>query len=222
MIHKEGFLFLKYTILISLLIVFLSLIFFFNKIFLLLLYIFIIAINLFVIFFFRNPKINLSDEENENIIFSPSDGKILNIEEFYEHEFFHKKCLKISIFLSIFDIHINRYPVSGKIIYKKYHPGKFFFAWVKKSSLINEHTTIVIKTNKGKKILLRQIAGFIARRIILYAKKEKKVKVGKELGFIKFGSRIDVFLPLGSVILVKKGEKVIGGITKLSFLSKKT
>ncbi len=120
--------------------------------------------------------------------------------------------------MSPFNVHVNRFPVSGKVIYVKYHPGKYMIAWITKSSSQNEHTTTVVETNKRKKILFRQIAGFLARRIIIYAKKNSIVKRGEEFGFIKFGSRVDVFLPLNSIILVKKGEKVTGGETKISII----
>ncbi len=120
--------------------------------------------------------------------------------------------------MSPFNVHVNRFPISGKVIYVKYHTGKYLIAWFKKASLNNERTTIVVETNKKNKVLFRQIAGFIARRIIIYAKKNAIVKKGDEFGFIKFGSRVDVLLPLNSIILIKKGEKVTGGETKISII----
>ncbi|AGW85995.1 Phosphatidylserine decarboxylase proenzyme [Blattabacterium sp. (Nauphoeta cinerea)] len=221
MIHKEGFSFLIYTLVI---IILLLTFFFFllSRLIYVFLSIFLISFYLFLIFFFRNPKRNFDKIHKKNydkeIIISPADGKIMDIKQVIENEFFKKNCVCISIFMSPFNVHVNRFPVSGRIIYVKYHPGKYIIAWFPKSSLYNEHTTTVIKTPRGNKILFRQIAGFLARRIILYAKKNSLVKKGDELGFIKFGSRVDVFLPLNSIVLVKKGEKVIGGGTKISII----
>ncbi|QIK16610.1 phosphatidylserine decarboxylase family protein [Blattabacterium sp. DPU] len=220
MIHKEGMSFLKYTLIIILLLIFFSF-YLFSRLIFVFLSCFFIIFYFFLIFFFRNPKRNFNgiyENENKEIIISPADGKILSIQKIFENEFFHKNCICISVFMSPFNVHVNRFPVSGKIIYVKYHPGKYIIAWLPKSSLHNEHTTTVIETNKGKKILFRQIAGFLARRIIIYAKKNSIVKKGEEFGFIKFGSRVDIFLPLNSIILVKKGEKVIGGITMISII----
>ncbi|WP_185860542.1 phosphatidylserine decarboxylase family protein [Blattabacterium cuenoti] len=218
MIHKEGIVFLGYTLVIILLLV----IFFFFllcRLIFIFVSIFLIAFYLFLIFFFRNPKRNLYEKNyNKETIISPADGKILDIQQIFENEFLKKNCICISIFMSPFNVHVNRFPVSGKIIYVKYHPGKYIIAWLPKSSLHNERTTIVVETNKKEKILFRQIAGFLARRIITYAKKNAIAKKGHEFGFIKFGSRVDVFLPLNSIILVKKGEKVIGGETKISII----
>ncbi|WP_341657013.1 phosphatidylserine decarboxylase family protein [Blattabacterium cuenoti] len=221
MIHREGIPFLGYTLIVILLLVIFSffllsrLIFVFTSFFLIILY-------FFFIFFFRNPKRNFYEihEKNYNreIIISPADGKILNVQRIFENEFLKKNCICLSIFMSPFNVHVNRFPVSGKVIYVKYHPGKYMIAWITKSSLHNEHTTTVVETHKGKKILFRQIAGFLARRITIYARKNSMVKKGDEFGFIKFGSRVDVFLPLNSIILVKKGEKVTGGETKISII----
>ncbi|WP_341658332.1 phosphatidylserine decarboxylase family protein [Blattabacterium cuenoti] len=221
MIHREGIPFLGYTLIIILLLVIFSffllsrLIFVFSSFFFIVLY-------FFFILFFRNPKRNFYEihEKNYNkeIIISPADGKILNVQKIFENEFLKKNCICLSIFMSPFNVHVNRFPVSGKVIYVKYHPGRYMIAWITKSSSHNEHTTTVVETNKGKKILFRQIAGFLARRITIYAKKNSMVKKGDEFGFIKFGSRVDVFLPLNSIILVKKGEKVTGGETKISII----
>ncbi|WP_185863075.1 phosphatidylserine decarboxylase family protein [Blattabacterium cuenoti] len=221
MIHKEGISFLKHALVI---IVLLLTFFFFllSRLIYIFLSIFLIVFYFFLIFFFRNPKRNFYDIHQENydkeVIVSPADGKILDIKQILENEFFKKNCVCISIFMSPFNVHVNRFPVSGKIIYVKHHPGKYIIAWAPKSSLHNEHTTTVIKTSRGNEVLFRQIAGFLARRIVLYAKKNSLVKKGDEFGFIKFGSRVDIFLPLNSIILVKKGEKVIGGGTKISII----
>ncbi|AWU44235.1 phosphatidylserine decarboxylase family protein [Blattabacterium punctulatus] len=220
MIHKEGFPFLIYLLILILIGIFIS-IFIFSRVFNLFLIFFLIIFYAFFLFFFRNPKKNLSKKKfkNDNEVISPSDGKILEIKKIFESEFLQKNCICISIFMSPFDVHVNRFPVSGKIIYVRYHPGKYWLAWNKKSSLNNERTTTVIETiNTKKKILFRQIAGFLARRIILYAKENCLAKKGDEFGFIKFGSRIDIYLPLDSIIFIKKGEKVIGGETIISII----
>ncbi|WP_185849051.1 phosphatidylserine decarboxylase family protein [Blattabacterium cuenoti] len=221
MIHKEGIPFLGYVLVILLLLVIFSF-FLLSRLICISISVFSIILYFFLIFFFRNPKRNFYEihkkSYNKEIIISPADGKILNVKKIFENEFLKKNCICISIFMSPFNVHVNRFPVSGKIIYVKYHPGKYIMAWLPKSSSYNEHTTIVVETNKGEQILFRQIAGFLARRIILYAKKDSIVKKGDEFGFIKFGSRVDVLLPLNSIILVKKGEKVTGGETKISII----
>ena len=167
----------------------------------------------FILWFFRNPKRNVT--LNPDSILSPADGKIIIIEEVNETEFFNDKRKKVSIFLSPLDIHVNRYPVSGKIIFSKYHKGKYLVAWHPKSSDKNERTTVVIDNKKFGKVMYRQIAGAIARRIVNYAKPNKIIQQGEDSGFIKFGSRVDLFLPSDSKIKVKIGQKVKGGITKI-------
>ena len=167
-----------------------------------------------ILWFFRNPKRNIIIDDN--VILSPADGKIVDIKEVNENEFFEDDRIKISIFLSITNIHVTRFPISGKIIYNKYHPGKYLLAWHPKSSEKNERTSVVISNNSFGNILYRQIAGAVARRIINYAKTNLEVIQGEDSGFIKFGSRVDIFLPLNSNISVKKGQNVKGGITILS------
>ncbi len=167
-----------------------------------------------ILWFFRNPKRNIIIDDN--VILSPADGKILDIKEVNENEFFKNDRIKISIFLSITNIHVTRFPISGKIIYNKYHPGKYLLAWHPKSSEKNERTSVVISNNSFGNILYRQIAGAVARRIVNYAKTNLEVIQGEDSGFIKFGSRVDIFLPLNSDISVKKGQNVKGGITILS------
>ena len=167
-----------------------------------------------ILWFFRNPKRNIIIDDN--VILSPADGKVLDIKEVNENEFFKDDRIKISIFLSITNIHVTRFPISGKIIYNKYHPGKYLLAWHPKSSEKNERTSVVIRNNSFGNILYRQIAGAVARRIVNYAKTNLKVIQGEDSGFIKFGSRVDIFLPLNSNISVKKGQNVKGGITILS------
>ncbi len=170
-----------------------------------------------ILWFFRNPKRNIIIDDN--VILSPADGKIVDIKEVNENEFFKDDRIKISIFLSITNIHVTRFPISGKIIYNKYHPGKYLLAWHPKSSEKNERTSVVISNNSFGNILYRQIAGAVARRIINYAKTNLEVIQGEDSGFIKFGSRVDIFLPLNSNISVKKGQNVKGGITILSIKS---
>ena len=163
--------------------------------------------------FFRNPKryINLNDKS----ILAPADGKIVIIKEVFEKEFYNEKRLQVSIFMSPFNVHVTRYPVGGEIIFSKYHPGKYLFAWHPKSSELNERTTVVIKNKFFGNILYRQIAGALARRIVNYASEGMKIKQGRESGFIKFGSRLDIFLPLKTKVNVSMNQMVKGGISKI-------
>jgi phosphatidylserine decarboxylase len=161
--------------------------------------------------FFRNPK--RIAVKNFNEILSPVDGKVVVIEEVFEKEFFNDKRKQVSIFMSPVNVHVTRYPASGSITFSKYHPGKFLVAWHPKSSEENERTTVVIKTPKFGEILYRQIAGAMAKRIINYAEKGESVQQGDDSGFIKFGSRVDLFLPLDCQINVKLNQKVKGADT---------
>jgi phosphatidylserine decarboxylase len=151
---------------------------------------------IFLLFFFRWPARHL--EPDHGLIYAPADGKVVVIEDTLEKEYFNDTRLQVSIFMSPFNVHSNRYPVSGRIKYVKYHPGNYMVAWHPKSSELNERSTIVIETKDGTEILVRQIAGAVARRIVTYAKEDQEVMQGDELGFIKFGSRVDVFLPVGT------------------------
>ncbi|MGC1391206.1 MAG: phosphatidylserine decarboxylase family protein [Bacteroidales bacterium] len=153
---------------------------------------------IFLLFFFRLPVRSL--ETDPGLIYAPADGKVVVIEETMENEYFKDMRLQVSIFMSPFNMHSNRYPVSGKIQYVCYHPGQNMVAWHPKSSELNERSTIVIITSKGTEVMVRQIAGAVARRIVTYAKVNVDVLQGDELGFIKFGSRVDVFLPLGTEV----------------------
>jgi phosphatidylserine decarboxylase len=155
---------------------------------------------LFLLFFFRWPSRQL--EPDHGLVYAPADGKVVVIEDTFEKEYFKDTRLQLSIFMSPFNVHSNRYPVSGRIKYVRYHPGNYMVAWHPKSSELNERSTIVIETRDGKEILIRQIAGAVARRIVTYAKEDQEVLQGDELGFIKFGSRVDVFLPVGTEIEV--------------------
>lgn len=158
--------------------------------------------------FFRNPP--RIAKENENTIVSPADGKVVVIEEVEEPEYFKGKRIQVSVFMSPFNVHANRYPIAGTVEYAKYHPGLYLVAWHPKSSTENERTTVVVKDGKGREVLFRQIAGALAKRIVMYSTVGDKVKQGGEMGFIKFGSRVDLYLPLGTKILVKKDEVVRG------------
>ena len=162
-----------------------------------------------VLQFFRNPSRNTT--LNEHHIIAPVDGKIVVIEEVFESEFFKDKRIQVSIFMSPLNVHVTRYPIGGNIVYSKYHPGKYLVAWHPKSSTENERTTIVVENKIAGKILYRQIAGAAARRIVNYAKKDDTATQGADAGFIKFGSRVDIFLPLNTKIDVALNQKVKGG-----------
>ena len=167
-----------------------------------------VALMIFVISFFRNPDRDIDPAKYENLLISPADGRVIKIENTFEDEYFKKEMLKISIFMSATNVHLNRVSVSGKIVYQKYQPGKNMVAFHPKSSHLNERNTVVIEDKNGKQFLFRQIAGTVARRIRCYVKKGDVVTIGQELGFIKFGSRVDIFLPVGTELVVKKNQPV--------------
>ena len=175
-----------------------------------------IVILLLILQFFRNPVRNTII--NEKHIISPVDGKIVNIEKVFEKEYFKEDRIQISIFMSPLNVHVTRYPMSGKVNYSKYHPGKYLVAWHPKSSEKNERTTIVLENKNFGEILYRQIAGAIARRIVNYAVVDQNVTQGKDAGFIKFGSRVDLFLPVGSNLNVELGQHVRGGEDVISVI----
>ncbi|MBF0596605.1 phosphatidylserine decarboxylase family protein [Faecalibacter rhinopitheci] len=170
----------------------------------------------FIIWFFRNPI--RETDSSDNCIIAPVDGKVVVLEEVYESEFLKEKCIQLSIFMTPLNVHVTRYPVNGKVIFSKYHPGKFLVAFHPKSSELNERTTVVVETPDQTKVLFRQIAGAVARRIVNYAKDNDDAIAGKEYGFIKFGSRVDIFLPLDTKIDVKIGDITKGGIQKIGEL----
>ena len=176
-----------------------------------------LAVLFLILQFFRNPK--RAVQFNLNEIIAPVDGKVVVIEEVEEKEYFQGKRKQVSIFMSPLNVHVTRYPVSGVIQYSKYHPGKYLVAWHPKASEENERTTIVIKTPKFGDILYRQIAGALARRIVNYAKKGDKAIQGADAGFIKFGSRVDLFLPLDCIVTVGLNQKVVGAKTVIATLS---
>ena len=212
MIHKEGYRIIATTIILLLVInylISLSEIYWLNT----LIQIASVVVLVLVLQFFRNPKRVVTAKENE--VVAPADGKIVVIEEVEEPEFFKDKRIQVSIFMSPVNVHVNRYPINGTVKYSKYHPGKYLVAWHPKSSTLNERTTVVVENDKIA-LLFRQIAGAVARRIVLYAKKDAIAKKGEDYGFIKFGSRVDVFFPLGTKINVEMNQVVKGNKTVLA------
>ena len=174
----------------------------------------LLTLLILILQFFRNPKRNT--KINKKHILSPVDGKVVIVRKVYEKEFFKEERIQVSIFMSPIDVHVTRYPICGKVVFSKYHPGKYLVAWHPKSSEKNERTTIVLKTDNFGNILYRQIAGALARRIVNYAKVDSLVTQGEDAGFIKFGSRVDIFLPLDSKIKIKLNAKVRGGETLIA------
>lgn len=177
-----------------------------------------LALLILILQFFRNPTRKIP-ELNDNVVYCPADGKVVVIEEIQETEYLKDKRIQVSIFMSPLNVHVNRNPISGTVKYSKYHPGKYLVAWHPKSSTENERTTVVIDNGKHQ-ILFRQIAGALARRIVNYLKVGDKVTQGEDMGFIKLGSRVDVFLPLDADIKVKIDDVVKGNLTTLAHLSK--
>ncbi len=167
-----------------------------------------------VLQFFRNPK--RSTPKNVDQIIAPVDGKVVIIEEVFEKEYFKEKRLQVSIFMSPLNVHVTRYPVRGKIVFSKYHPGKYLVAWHPKSSELNERTTIVVNTESFGDIMYRQIAGAVARRIVNYAEVGDEAQQGEDAGFIKFGSRVDLFLPLGTPLDIQLNQSVKGGVQPIA------
>lgn len=159
-----------------------------------------------VVRFFRVPKrMSVMDKD---LVIAPCDGKVVQVREVVEDEYLHTNCIQISIFMSIFNVHVNYYPVGGKILYSKHHQGSYIVASYPKASVLNERTSIAVETPCGTKVLFRQIAGYIARRIVCYAKEGEQATQCSQVGFIKFGSRMDVFIPVGSEVNVKVGDNV--------------
>lgn len=173
---------------------------------------------LFIVRFFRQPK-RVAPQQDNSIIYAPADGEVVAIEVVYEDEFFKDERIQVSIFMSVWNVHMNWYPIAGEIEYHKHHHGKFLVAWHPKSSTENERTTTVINTGKHQ-ILFRQIAGFVARRIVSYAPSKTKILQNENCGFIKFGSRVDMFLPLGTHVNVKVGDYTTGTKTIVANLPK--
>ena len=168
-----------------------------------------ILVTLFIAFFFRNPKRKIPSLQN--IILSPADGRIIHVGECVEDRFLREKALKVSIFMSLFDVHVNRAPAAGKVLARSYHPGRFHVASVDKASLLNEQNAFILETEDRFKILLIQIAGFVARRIVCYAKAGDTLRKGEIFGLIRFGSRVDLYLPTEVKPIIRVGQHVKGG-----------
>ena len=205
-IHKEGYKIIRNFIIISLTILLFFPYFYLSFI--------LLSTLLLIVYFFRVP--NRKIKTSKNVVFAPCDGKIVQIREVEETEFFKQKKILVSIFMSPLNVHSNHYPIDGNVVYTKYHPGKFLVAWNPKSSTKNERSSVVIENTKIS-VLVRQIAGALARRIVTYSKRNEQVTSGEELGFIKFGSRVDLYLPLNTEINVKLNEKVK---SKISIIAK--
>jgi phosphatidylserine decarboxylase len=206
MFHKEGHKIILITF--SLIVILILLLDYFSIEYKILIRLFLIGQLIIVLQFFRNPK-RITSFGNNHVV-SPVDGKVVVIEEVYEPEYFKDMRIQVSIFMSPINVHVTRYPVSGEVLFSKYHPGKYLVAWHPKSSTENERTTIVLKNESSVEVLYRQIAGALARRIVNYAKTTSTVQQGEDAGFIKFGSRVDLFLPLNTKINVKINQKVNG------------
>lgn len=214
-IHKEGLkivsiVFLLFLVLNFLLRYFFPSLFWFNTIFL----IFSIIFCLWIVYFFRVPERAVVVDENK--ILAPADGKVVVIEKTFEKEYFKSERILVSIFMSPLNVHVNWIPISGRIVYSQYHPGTYKFAWKPKASEENERFTVVIKANDNKEILVRQIAGKVARRIVAYLLPDMYCTQGQQFGMIKFGSRVDIFLPLEAKILISLNQKVKGNKTVIA------
>lgn len=214
MFHKEGHKIILFTLIIVVACFLLAdsyiSIFWLRTLILVALLIFLILI----LQFFRNPKRHT--QQNDDTVVSPVDGKVVVIEKVFEKEYFNEKRLQVSVFMSPLNVHVTRYPISGNVIFSKYHPGKYLVAWHPKASEENERTTVVVENKVYGKVLYRQIAGALAKRIVNYAKVNDNASQGADSGFIKFGSRVDLFLPLDTNIKVELNQKVRGGETVIA------
>ena len=181
----------------------------------------LVAIYLVVVNFFRCP-IRIYEGDTEDLVLAPADGKIVVVEEVEENEYFHDRRIMVSIFMSLFNVHANWVPVDGTIKIVRHHKGRFSAAWLPKASLDNERSTVVIEAENGTEILLRQVAGAMARRIVTYPNEGEDCFIDEHLGFIKFGSRVDVYLPLGTKIMVSQGQKTTGNQTVIAKLAPHT
>ncbi|MDE7407498.1 MAG: phosphatidylserine decarboxylase family protein [Muribaculaceae bacterium] len=168
--------------------------------------------------FFRSPKRNFKGD-SRNVVVSSADGTVVALEEVYEPECLHCRAIQLSVFMSVFDVHANWFPVNGEVVYTEHHNGRFMSAYLPKSSTENERSSILIRAQNGQMILMRQVAGAMARRIVTYAEPGIEASIEDHMGFIKFGSRIDLYLPLDADILVKIGDKTVGGITEVARLN---
>jgi phosphatidylserine decarboxylase len=212
-LHREGFKIIFVTLLVLTLINFPLEMFFMGEWYTDTVLVLSVIFFILIVQFFRDP--HRETPVGDDLIIAPADGKVVVIEEVDEPEYLKTKCRQISIFMSPVNVHVNRYPTSGKVLYEKYHPGKYLVAWHPKSSTENERTTVVVEHPKGQ-VLFRQIAGALAKRIVNYAKVGHIAKAGAEYGFIKFGSRIDIYLPLECEINVELNQKTVGGETVIA------
>jgi phosphatidylserine decarboxylase len=217
-IHKEGRSIIAYTFVIYALIN--TALFFLAGKNLLSYFILTVSIVFFLIVlnFFRSPR-RVFHEAQENTVLAPADGTIVVVEEVTENEYFHEKKIQVSIFMSVFNVHVNWIPTDGTVIHSSHQDGRFCAAYLPKSSAENERSTVIIRKKNGEEILVRQIAGAMARRIVTYAEADRECRINEQLGFIKFGSRVDLFLPIGTKINVQMDEKVRGNQTVIAQLT---
>lgn len=211
-IHKEGYKIIFIVLFLVLVLNTILYLYYPKKPIYMAISVFSIALCLFVVSFFRNPRRSIAGDENS--IIAPADGKVVVIEEVMETEYYNERRLQVSTFMSPANVHINRSPIDGEVKYFKYHPGRYLVAWHPKSSTENERTSLVVE-NDSFSVLIRQIAGKLARRIVYYVEQGDEIERGEEFGFIKFGSRVDLFLPLNTKLNVQIGQKVRGGETVL-------
>ena len=175
----------------------------------------------FVVNFFRSPH-RVFEGDSENVVVSAADGKVVALEETFEDEYLHCRCIQLSVFMSVLNVHANWFPVDGEVVYTRHHKGRFMAAYLPKSSTENERSTVVIRTPEGQLVLMRQVAGAMARRIVTYAQPGEEANIQQHMGFIKFGSRVDLYLPLGTEIFVKIGDTTVGGMTEVGRLHPNT
>ncbi|MCM1504634.1 MAG: phosphatidylserine decarboxylase family protein [Muribaculum sp.] len=174
-------------------------------------------IYLLVLNFFRSPRRTFRGNR-DNVVVASADGKVVALEETFEDEYLHCRCIQLSVFMSVLNVHANWFPVDGEVVYVRHHKGRYLSAYLPKSSTENERSTVVIKARNGQTILMRQVAGALARRIVTYASPGEEASIEEHMGFIKFGSRVDLYLPLGTEILVKLGDHTTGGVTEVGRL----
>lgn len=172
---------------------------------------------LLVLNFFRSPRRHFAGNRN-NVVVSSVDGRVVALERTYENEYLHRECIQLSVFMTVFNVHANWFPVDGEVLLVRHHSGRFLSAYLPKSSTDNERSTVVIRADNGQEIVVRQIAGAIARRIVTYAEPGERANIEDHMGFIKFGSRVDIYLPLDAEVFVEIGDKTIGGITEIARL----
>ncbi len=177
-----------------------------------------VVLYLLVVNFFRSPRRVFKGDE-KNVVVASADGKVVALEETFEDEYLHCRAIQLSVFMSVLNVHANWFPVNGEVIYAEHHPGRFMAAYLPKSSTENERSTVVIRTPEGQLVLVRQVAGAMARRIVTYARPGDEADIRDHMGFIKFGSRVDIYLPIGTETFVNIGDKTIGGITTVARLN---